>query len=141
MEYIEYVNANTDTVSVLQNAPHKEEMKEIEILPLLYDLILWFSPKISLFSKKYKYTIGDRITNIQLDILENIIEAKYTSGKKKSHFLRKTNLNIEKLRFLVRLSKDLECITISQYEYAAEKINDIGKMTGGWEKFIKGDME
>ena len=76
-------------------------MKEIEILPKLYDLILWYAPKISLYPKKYKYTIGDRITTLQLEILESIIDAKYSENKKKTHFLRKTNINIEKLRFII----------------------------------------
>ena len=111
-------------------------MKEIPILPRLYDLILWFSPKISQFRKKYKYALGDRITNCFLDILELIIEAKYSS-KKKDHFLRKANLNLEKLRFLIRLAKDLQCLSIKSYEYGAKQINEIGKMVGGWEKHVK----
>lgn len=111
--------------------------KEIEILPKLYDLILWYSQKISKYPKKYKYTIGDRITNCKLDILEKIIEAKYNERKKKSHFLRQANITIEKLRFLVRLSKDLQCISIKEYEYSQKEINEIGKMVGGWEKYSK----
>ena len=110
--------------------------KEIAVLPLLYDLILWYAPKISQYPKKYKYTLGDRITNIMLDILESIIEAKYGS-KKKGHFLRRANLDLEKLRFLVRLSKDLQCISLKSFEYAAKSIDEIGKMVGGWEKFAK----
>lgn len=112
-------------------------MKEIKVLPALYDLILWFAPKISNYPKKYKYTLGDRITDRQLSILEIIIEAKYTGGRKKSHFLRKINLNIEQLRFLVRLSKDLQCISLDQYEYAAKEINAIGRMVGGWQKNVE----
>ncbi|MEA2103028.1 MAG: diversity-generating retroelement protein Avd [Candidatus Cloacimonadota bacterium] len=111
-------------------------MNEVKILPALYDLIVWFSPKLSNYPKKYKYTLGDRILSIKLDILENIIDAKY-SGKKKSYFLRKANLQLEKLRFLIRLSKDLQCISIKQYEQTAKRINEIGKMVGGWEKHSK----
>ena len=37
-------------------------------------------------------------------VLENVIEAQYNS-KKKSYFLRNENINLEKLRFMVRLSK------------------------------------
>ena len=114
-------------------------MQEIQILPKLYDLILWFSQKISLYPRKFKYSLGDRITNLQLDILESVIEAKYTDGKRKSHYLRRTNLDLEKLRFMVRISKDLQCISISQYEYAAKQINEIGQMVGGWEKYMKRD--
>lgn len=111
-------------------------MNEVKILPALYDLIVWFSPKLANYPKKYKYTLGDRILSIKLDILENIIDAK-NSGKKKSYFLRKANLLLEKLRFLIRLSKDLQCISIKQYEQTAKRINEIGKMVGGWEKHSK----
>ena len=102
----------------------------------MYNLIVWFSPKLSNYPKKYKYTLGDRILSIKLDILERIIEAKYTS-RKKEYFLRQANILLEKLRFLIRLSKDLNCISIKQYEETSKRINEIGKMVGGWEKHIK----
>jgi len=70
-----------------------------------------------------------------LELPENIIEAQYS--QKKHHFLRKTNIILEKLRLMVRLSKDLQCITINEYEYLAKEINEIGKMVGGWEKYSK----
>lgn len=75
------------------------DSEEIAVLPKIYDLILWYSPKISQYPKKYKYTIGDRITNSMLEILEAVIEAKYSSKKKGANVL------LEKLRFLIRLSK------------------------------------
>lgn len=100
-------------------------------------MILWFSPKISKYPKKYKYTIGDRITDTQLSILERIIEAKYSPSNKKKYFLRQSNLLIEKLRFMVRLSKDLQCITLKEYEYSSKILNEIGKMIGGWEKWTE----
>lgn len=110
---------------------------DITVLPLLYDLIVWFCGKISAYPKKFKYSIGERITNTLLDILERLIEARYSS-KKKSHFLRQANILLEKLRYLVRISKDLQCITIAEYEYAATKMHEIGSMVGGWEQYSKG---
>ena len=74
------------------------------------------------------------------DILEALIEAKYSS-KKKEYFLRKSNLNLEKLRFLARLTKDLQCMSIKSFEYAAKKIDEIGRMVGGWEKYSKTDSK
>lgn len=109
---------------------------DITVLPLLYDLIVWFSGKISAYPKKFKYSLGERITNTLLDILERLIEARYSS-KKKSHFLRQANILLEKLRYLVRLSKDLQCISIAEYEYAAKKLHEIGCMVGGWEQYSK----
>jgi hypothetical protein len=105
---------------------------EITILPKLYDLLLWYSGKFSRYPRKYKYIIGERIFSLMLDILEKIIEAKY--GKTKTSFLKNVNLSLEKLRFLIRLSKDTGCLTVSEYEYASKEIDEIGKMTGGWLK-------
>lgn len=108
---------------------------EIEILPKLYDLTLWYAGKFGKYPKKYKYNLGERIQNTLLDILENIIEAKYNSLKKKSHFLKKVNISLEKLRFMLRMSKDLQCINLQEYEFAIKNILEIGKMIGGWLKF------
>ncbi len=109
-------------------------MKEIAILPKLYDLIQWYSKKYVKYPKTYKYSLGERINNILFYILELIIEAKFSS-KKKSYYLRTANIEIEKLRYAIRISKDLQCITLKEYEYAAKEINEIGKMAGGWVKY------
>lgn len=111
-------------------------MEEITILPKVYDLILWLSHKINKFPKTYKYSLGERINSTLFSIIEDIVEAKFTS-KKKEYFLRKANINLEKLRFMIRLSKDLQCITLNDYEYISKSVNEIGKMIGGWEKFSK----
>jgi len=108
---------------------------EILVLPKIYDLIVWFAPKYALFPKKYKYSLGERINNSMLAVLERIIEARYS--KKKDHFLRQCNLEIEKLRFLMRLAKDLQCTDVKTFEYTAIRLDEIGRMVGGWEKYSK----
>jgi hypothetical protein len=110
---------------------------EVAVLPLVYDLILWYSRKINAFPKKFKFTLGDRITTTQLDILEQLIEARY-NRKRRGHYLRQANVSIEKLRYLARLSKDLQCMSLKEYEHAARKLQEIGNMVGGWEKYSKG---
>ena len=112
---------------------------EITILPKLYDLMLWYSGKFANYPKKYKYNLGERIFSLQINTLEKIIEARYS--KSKTHFLKGVNLNLEKMRFLVRLSKDTCSITIAEYEFMSKEIDEIGKMTGGWIKNQKTDEE
>lgn len=106
---------------------------EIKILPMVYDSILWMAPKIVNYPKKYKFSIGDRIINTQLELIDQIIDAKYATSGKKKHFLRKANLLLEKLRYLIRLSKDLHCLSLKAYEFISKQLNEIGKMVGGWE--------
>ena len=42
--------------------------------------------------------------------------------------------DLDKLRILIRLTKDLHFMSIAQYQHAAEKINEIGKVLYGWMK-------
>ena len=39
---------------------------------------------------------------------------------------------LDKLRILIRLTKDLRFMSVAQYQHAAERINEIGKILYGW---------
>ena len=45
------------------------------------DFIKWFLPKIEKFPRNYKFLFGDRLVEIQFDLLENLIEAYYRKEK------------------------------------------------------------
>jgi hypothetical protein len=38
---------------------------------------------------------------------------------------------------LVRLSKDLQLLNLTGYEFASQGLDEIGRMTGGWWKSAK----
>lgn len=44
------------------------------------------------------------------------------------------NLKLEVVRFQMRLAKDLLCLQVKSYGFAAKKIDEIGKLVGGWLK-------
>ena len=119
---MEKKRSSPPTKDLAHNAKIVSNKNDVTVLPVLYDLIVWFSGKISAYPKKFKYSLGERIFNTLLDILERLIEARYSS-KKKSHFLRQANILLEKFRYLVRLSKDIQCMSIKEYEYAASKLH------------------
>jgi 23S rRNA-intervening sequence protein len=109
--------------------------KEVDAITKLYDFILWIIPKLEKYPRSQKYILADRIQSLTLDILELLIEAAYS--KKKDDALRSANLKLEKLRYLIRLSKDLHFLNITSYEFSARSINDIGSSVGGWLKHAK----
>ena len=41
---------------------------------------------------------------------------------------------VNRIRYLTRLAKDLHLITLDSHEFAAKAIDEIGRMTGGWLK-------
>ena len=64
-----------------------------------------------------------------------MIQAKYT--KQRQPLLEKANLILEILRFQMRLAKDLQCLKVESYGFAAKAIDEIGKLVGGWIKGSK----
>jgi hypothetical protein len=46
--------------------------------------------------------------------------------------LEEANLTPEILRFQMRLAKDLQCLKVQSYGFAARAIDDIGRLVGGW---------
>jgi len=97
-----------------------------------YQLILWLLPKMANFPKDQRFLLADRIEIMLLDILELLIEAVYSKSKKE--ILRKANLRLEQLRFMIRISKDMKYINIHGYDYFCQKVLEIGRMVGGWLK-------
>ncbi len=95
-----------------------------------YDLLKWLMPAVSKFPKDKRYSLGQRIENKLLDILELLIKANYS--KVKLDILRTANLEIEVLRHLMRLSYDLRLINLKSYEYSSQQANEIGRLVGGW---------
>lgn len=109
--------------------------KEADAITKLYDYFLWIIPKLEKFPRSQKFLLADRIENLLLDILDRLIEAAYSRNKQSA--LRSANLQLEKLRYLLRLSKDLKLINLKSYEFSARALESIGISIGGWLRYAK----
>lgn len=107
------------------------------VITRTYDMLLYIMPLLEQFPKKYKYFLAEKIQSNILEIMEDLIEAYYTKGDSKKALLNKVNIHLEKLRYEVRLSKDLRCINVKRYELWQRKINEIGQQVGSWRKSLK----
>ena len=81
---------------------------------------------------RQKFLLGDRIRSTALDILESLIEAACI--REREGHLVGANLGIEKLRFLVRLARDLRFLDSRRYEHAARVLDETGRKVGAWRK-------
>jgi hypothetical protein len=79
-----------------------------------------------------RFVLGERIERNLYDLLETLIQAKYT--KQRQPLLEQPNLMLEILRFQMRLAKDLQCLKVESYSCAAKAIDEIGELVGGWLK-------
>jgi len=84
------------------------------------------------FPKRYRFTFTSRIDNLALDVLDELVAARY-SREKKVH-LKKANLMIEKMRVLLRICHDEGFLDHRGFEHVIRRIDEAGRMTGGWIK-------
>jgi hypothetical protein len=75
-------------------------------LEAMYQFLLWLIPHLEKFPRSQKFLLGDRLQTQALSVLESLIGATYISHERMRH-LRSANLELEKLRFGIRLAKDL----------------------------------
>jgi hypothetical protein len=105
---------------------------EMPIFVKWHEFLKWLFPLLDKVPKKARFSITNRIQNLSLDIVELLIEARYS--KNKIQYLKDCNLKLEKMRILIRLCFEFKFISQNQYEYCFLKINEVGKMLGGWLK-------
>jgi hypothetical protein len=106
------------------------------VLTKTYQLLVYLIPLVEKFPRSQKFVLGDRIEAKALDILELLVAAYYGKREGKLALLEKTNLQLENLRFLIRLSHDFQFLSHQKYGAVSERVNEIGKMIGGWSKSL-----
>lgn len=97
-----------------------------------YEFSLWTMQKVESFRRSFRFTLGDRLVGTVLDILTRLVDATY--ARDKARMLGEVNAMLNRLRFLLRMAKDLKLLHLDAYGYAAEQTDEIGRMVGGWRK-------
>lgn len=97
-----------------------------------YDLALWLLPKVEKFPRSFRFSIGDRIVSGALDLLLSLVDAAYATAKAPA--LEAASRSVNGLRYLLRLSKDLQLLTRDSHAFAAERLDEVGRMVGGWRR-------
>lgn len=91
----------------------------------------------STLPKQDRYAIWQRVENTALNILEDVFTATAIEKAQKVKVLENTSLKLNFLRVLVRLSKDTKAINTKRYLFLQERLDEIGRMLGGWIKATK----
>lgn len=109
-------------------------MDESPIFSRTYDFLLWLLPQASRFPRAYRFTLAERVQRRALDLQETLIAAGLRRGPERAARLREADAQLAQLRQALRLCKDLDFLTIGQYEHAAGRLAEIGRLLGGWQR-------
>jgi uncharacterized membrane protein len=84
-----------------------------------------------------RYTIGARIENKFLDLLEISYIAYFTEKERKMEKITQCILCLDTIKFLLYVIWEAKLISHKHYTEISEKIVEIGKMFGGWKKGLE----
>jgi hypothetical protein len=112
-------------------SPHEP----VAVLPALYDYLKWLAPKVATFPRVHRFTLGDRLFTALLDVLDALIDAQYLRAVRRQA-LQRANAALERSRYLLRLAKDCQCLSLREYELACGHTLTVGRMVGGWLRHV-----
>jgi hypothetical protein len=115
----------------------KAQRSQSPVFVKTYDFLLWLIPLTLKFPKSQRFLLAERLSKMALDFYDLILEAVMKPEEQTGNLLAADQL-LAKIRLYVRLSYDLKCISLGQYEHAALRIDEIGRLLGGWVKKSSG---
>lgn len=121
-------------MKLLSPPPSQFNLTLTQKLVAVYKLWHQFLPH---FPKDSRYTIGNKIDNLFLEVIELIIKASYSDKLEKLISLKKASLKLDFLKFFLQLSWEIKFLDNKKYISLSEKLDEIGKMLGGWIKSLK----
>lgn len=102
-----------------------------------YDFLLWLYPLVNRLPKHHRAVLGKQIEELGISILLDTISANSARGARRTELQMVISTEIDKLRILLRLTKDLRCMSVKQYTFAAEHVNELGSILSGWMRSSK----
>ncbi len=107
-------------------------MKQSPIFSKTYDLLRWLIPVTVKFPRAQRFVLAAALQRTALDFQERLIEAAKTSQPREA--LLQADVALSKLRFYLRLCRDLKLLSFGQYEHAIRMVDEMGRLLGGWLK-------
>lgn len=101
------------------------------------ELLGWTLQRTADLPKAQRFTFGQRPDNATLDALMLGVRALYSPRPAKPPLLTELNLLLEQLRVLWRLVHEQRWISQQQLLHVNGRLDEIGRMTGGWLKQLE----
>ena len=89
------------------------------------------------FPKDTKYTLGAKIDSLLLKTIELIIKASYSDKLEKLISLKNASAKLDFVKFFLQLAWEIKSLDNKKYIKLSEKLDEIGRMLGGWIKSLK----
>ncbi|MCD4697294.1 MAG: four helix bundle protein [Bacteroidales bacterium] len=105
---------------------------ELPVFKASYDLLLNIFRFTSNFTREYKFTVGEKLKNETLALIVLVYRAN--SAMSKADIIQEAREQIELIRLLIRLLKDLKQVSLKSFVMINKQIENVSKQLTGWQK-------
>ena len=117
------------------------KMNDFKMKNKIDEMIIYASPCLDQFPRSEKYALAQDIRKTMYKILRLVVMLENKHYKKTT--LGDLDTEVDVLRHLIRLAADnrlhpkqAPCLPMKKYENLSKHLAEIGKMIGGYEKYI-----
>ena len=82
-------------------------------------------------SKNARYTLGEKIGNLFIEIIEATTQASFLARQEKQPYVRLAIRKLDTLKILLMVLWETKSLDDKKYITLSEKVGEIGKMLGG----------
>jgi hypothetical protein len=108
--------------------------EQLILFQKLYDLVIAMYPVINHIPKSHRMVLGRHLEDSCIVLLLLVVKANKTKDANRKLLQDKISDDLDSLRIMVRLIKDLRFLSIKQYANLVERLNEIGKMVYCWSR-------
>ena len=86
----------------------------------------------TILPKIHRYSLGTKVDTLFIELIESLAVATFLSKEEKIPYLRISMRKLDTLNILLLVLYETQSLDSKKYITISEKINEIGKMLGGW---------
>jgi hypothetical protein len=110
--------------------------ENLVIFTRTYDFVTWLLPMSEKFPKSQRFVVTQRLQNAVLNFQELLFEANSMRGARRTDKLNLADVELRKARLYLRLCEKWKWLTPGQYKHASLMVAEIGRLLGGWSKYV-----
>lgn len=98
--------------------------------------MLWYGYYQKL-SRVHRYTLGERIDLLFIEIIEAMAYASFSSKIEKAPYLRLAIRKLDALKILLLVLWETRSLDTNKYSALSAPLEEVGRMLGGWLKGVE----
>jgi len=100
----------------------------------MFDFVAWIIPLTVKFPREQRFVLASAMQREALAAHEDLIRAAHGETPEATQAsLREVATRLALIRFHLRLAQRTSLITVRQYEYAIERLAEIGRLVRAWQ--------